>query len=316
MTREILINDNKLNPENIFNEAFKSKAGKEEKPTVTHKWKQQRKFTLHQSYDANTWIIDLVNFDKFWYVFFVEATSRYLIVVQGNSNFITNESVEINLNQRVRTQEYLEAFNEFVRINDGVYPSLLIGDSEKVFWSNEAKELYTENHIKTKIINTKTEGHNGLSILDRLCRTIKDMAYKLNYKGTPDEIIYLVATYNNTFHSTFLKYLRRKITPYEMHENIKLQNEFNEAIAEENLKTRAFTRGYLIKPGTEVVVLRNIFNKFEKIRSRVLDGKWYVVSYSPKNFYTIRCDTPGVDSQEISGVPRSRLRPIYKHLNQ
>ena len=307
MTRvQIQITDKGLNAEDVFNNAFKSKVGTENKPIETHKWVKQDKYILHQTYPINTWLIDLVKFNEFWYVFFVEANTRYLIVIQGNSNFLSSEAVEININRRVDTNTYFEVFNEFIRLNNNVYPTLLIGDSEKVFWSNDAQQFYKEHNISTKIINTVVEGHNGLSILDRLVKTIRDMAFKLEQKGTPDEIIYLVATYNNTYHNTFLKYLNKKLTPLQLHESETLQKQFNEALTEENLKTRLL-RAFYILPGTEVVVKKEVYEKFEKRRSSILKGKWFVLGYNYSGF-TIREQ----DSDEIlESIPRSRLRPIY-----
>ena len=292
-----------------FENAFRSKVGSEVKPIESHKWVKQDKYMLHQTYPIGTWFVDLVKFGDYWYVFFVEACSRYLVVIQGNSNFINNESTEIS-SGRVSAVKFKEAFQEFERINTPHDIKLLIGDTEKAFWSGVMMNYYKSQHIATKTINTVQDGHLGLSILDRLVKTIRDMCFKLEYSETvqPVDMINVVITYNNTFHSTLTRMLKRRISPLEVHESEELQEKFNERLVLDNL-LRRLQRKFIIPIGVEVVVRRKIFRKFEKVRSIVMPGKWYVVGYNSKGFKVKNPETEEV----LQDVPRSHLRPIYHY---
>ena len=290
-----------------FNEAFRSKVGTDTKPTITHKFIEQNRYMLHQIYPTGTWFIDLVKFGDYWYVFFVEACSRYLIVIQGNSNFLTNDAVEVNINQRVRSRTFLEAFHQFERINDKPV-KLIIGDSERAFWSNIMMDYYKSRRIAIKKINISEEGHIGMSILDRLVRTIRDMCFKLKLPESvePKDMINVVITYNNTFHSTLTKYLEQRYSPLDVHNDIELQRKFRDLLSIANLHVRLLTE-FELPIGIEVIVKKEKSKKFEKIRTNTLPGKWYVEDYNSTG-YTIKNNET---NEILTKVPRSRLRPIY-----
>ena len=304
----IEIQEPPINLVNCFKNAFRSKVGTEIKPTESHKWVKQDKYMLHQTYPIGTWFIDLVKFGDYWYVFFVEACSRYLIVIQGNSNFLTESSTEVNLSGRVPTDTFKEVFQQFEKMNVGFEPNLLIGDSEKAFWSQLMRNYYKSKHISTKIINVSQDGHIGMSILDRCVRTIRDMCYKLNLPENcqPVDLINVVITYNNTFHKTFEKALRQKYSPLQMHNNQNLQGLFRIKQFEDNLAIR-LQNNFIIGDNVEVVVKKEKKNKFEKIRTNVLPGKWFIKSHNLKGFKVENSETHEI----LEDVPRSQLRPIF-----
>lgn len=307
MSSTILITDSEPNKLiNTFENAFKTKTGTEHKRSETHKWIKQDKYMFRQIYPIGSWLVDLVKFGEYWYVFFVEACSRYLIVIQGNSNFLTNDAVEINLQGRVPSNIFLEAFQQFERMNSGRI-RLLIGDSERAFWSQTMLNYYASRKIATIKINVSEDGHTRMSILDRVVKTIRDACYKLKYPESvePKDMINVVITYNNTTHATLTKFLGDNYTPLELHTNKTLQEIFNNNLDKDNLDIRN-QKGYIILPGTEVVVKNNENKKFEKHHSNTIAGKWFVVEYK-NSAYTISNEN-GVNLQNI---PRSRLRPIY-----
>ena len=298
-------------PRNTLTEAiqgaFKTKEGTETKKSDSHRWYDQSKYTLHQIYGTYTWFVDLVKFGDYWYVFFVEANSRYLIVIQGNSNFITEDSVQIQLKQRVSSQTFREVFIQFMKMCDNKI-NLLIGDSEKAFWSNDMMKYYEDLNIKTKIMNVSSEGHIGMSILDRLVRTMRDICYRLKLPESvmPKDMIYATIAYNNTIHGAFHKYLGLDVTPSQVHENMEIQDMFVEELRNLNIQTACST-GYNIWVDTEVVVKKEKLKKFEKIRENIMPGIWVVEAKTTRG-YTVKNKSSG---EVLENVPRSRLRPIY-----
>lgn len=290
-----------------YENAFKTKTGTENKVSKTHKWKKQDKYQLHQIYPLGTWFVDLVNFGEFWFIFFVEASSRYLIILNGNLEEMENDDfVEVN-SGRVKSDKFLKQFKEFQKINKSKI-TLLIGDSEKAFWSQQMQNYYKKNKISTRKINTTTQGHLGMSILDRLVKTIRDMLHKLKETDpTPDDLLNVVITYNTTYHTTLSNLLQDRITPKEVHEDENLQREINKAISWENFQIRT-QQNFILKPGVEVVVKRKVLNKNEKIRTQIEEGTWIVEKYTPAGRYTVK----EINSNKIlEEVPRSHLRPIF-----
>ena len=199
----------------------------------------QQRHQLRQVFPPNTWLIDLVCFkdeelrQKFWYVFFVEANTRYLICIPANGNYISESWEETT--PRINKDLFMNHFKAFqeqnvvTKIHDIKAPKQIyqiIGDSEKAFWTSEMQKYYTKNKIKFETVNVSREGHTRLSILDRIVRTIR--GYLLTYAATaedsedtlhptPDVLRQLVESYNETMNS------RLRYEPVQLHNNPDLE---------------------------------------------------------------------------------------------
>ena len=57
--------------------------------------------------------------------------------------------------------------------------NILRFDGEKAIQTDTFKKFMKENDIK--FIPAQTEAHTSLSLIDRLCRTIRDIAFNLGY---------------------------------------------------------------------------------------------------------------------------------------
>ena len=222
---------------------------------------------------------------------------------------MTQDSVQIELSKRVSAQTFREVFIQFLKMCDNKI-NLLIGDSEKAFWSKDMVKYYEDLNIKTKIMNVAVDGHDGMRILDRLVRTMRDICYRLQYPDSvsPKDMIYATVAYNNTIHSAFKRYLNLDLTPSQVHDNIQLQKRFVDELISLNIETACST-GYNIWVGTQVVVKRDRSKTFEKVRENILPGIWVVEAKNTKGFRIKNEDSGEV----IENVPRTRLRPIYPH---
>ena len=304
----ILIEDDPPPLYNVFDKAYKTKIATEFRRSKSHKFVSQHKYMLHQIYPRGTWFVDLVKFGDYWYVFFVEANTRYLIVIQGNSDFLNTDSVLVNTNKRVPTDIFLEVFQRFEEMNEKKV-LLLIGDSEKAFWSKSMREYYNKRNIGIKIINVNEDGHIGMAILDRLVRTIRDICYNMKFTQsvTPKEIIEAVVVYNNTIHHTFKNIVGEDWTPLMVHENEEYEDKFIDGLFNDNIRISS-QGAFLIRNGTKVVVFNEMETKKRKIRSKILDGEFVVEKHNNDGTYTIKNKE---DNSIISNVPRRNLRPIY-----
>lgn len=298
-----------------FSNAFLTKIGNKRKKeyipiAITT---SQASYMEHQVFPLNTWLMDLVRFDNgAWYCWFLEANTRFLIVVEGNGQTITTDAWE-EFSARVPSEFFLEAFKTFQALNkiptsnrktrkgEKRKPvSLIIGDSEKAFWSARMLAYYNQQHIRYERINTKSEGHIRLSILDRSVRTIRDMLYRLDISNVgPDDLYRAVVIYNNTIHRT-LGY-----TPLQVHCNQVLERRVLQRLKTDNWITTHRT-DYQIGEGEEVAV-RQKYKPFEKHRSTVKKGKYTVSNRNKDGSYEVR------DSEsKRSKVYRRDLKPIRK----
>ena len=298
-----------------YSRSFKTKVGKQKKENYTPIaiTSKQSSYMEHQVFPLNTWLIDLVRFDNgAWFCWFIEANTRFLIVVEGNGQTITEEAWE-EYSARVPSEFFFEAFRTFQELNtiptsnrrtrrgEKRKPvSLIIGDSEKAFWSARMLAYYSQQNIHYERINTKQEGHIRLSILDRSVRTIRDILYRLDIMNiAPDDVYRAVIIYNNTIHRT-LGY-----TPLQVHCNPSLERRVIQNLKADNWIT-THRKDYYIGEGEEVAV-RQIYKPFEKHRSTVRSGKHTVSERNKRGQYTIK---DGEGKTFISY--RRDLKPIRK----
>ena len=294
--RPIYILDEETRPiGHDFSIAFDTKEGSERKTNYQSRaiTTSQSKYMEHQIFPLNTWMMDLVRFDNgVWFCWFIEANTRYLIAIEGNGTTITQDAWE-TFSARVPTDYFLEAFKAFQQLNTvptsnrntrtmrGKPISLIIGDSEKAFWSARMIEHYVREGIEYQRVNTQQEGHIRLAILDRSVRTIRDILYRLNIQNiTPDSVYRAVAIYNNTVHRTI------GYTPKQVHCNPALEMRVIQNLKADNWTT-THRKDYDIPSGHEVSV-RKQYGLFEKRRSTVRRGKHTVSGRNKRGQYTIK----------------------------
>ena len=156
----------------------------------------QHRYQQRQIFPKNTWLLDLVCMNdkeakvKYWYVFFVEANTRYLIVLPANG-FYNSGAWEQNVT-RINESNFLRIFKAFRELNFITKPHnrrsavqkkpvfKIIADSEKAFWAKNALDYYKKEKIKLGKVNVRREGHTRMSILDRVVRTIRGLLLSLN----------------------------------------------------------------------------------------------------------------------------------------
>ena len=165
----------------------------------------------------------------------------------------------------------------------------IICDQEPAFISKKFKDFCKQHEIELKyyikndvkgIIETKESSrgvHGALSILDRLCRTIRNMNYNMgNNEAIPPDIMeYLISEYNNSPHSTISKIMKKPITPNMIDNNSKLEDDFVLHLLKQNLKLK-LKKDYNIV-GRNVRCL-NESSKFDKVKKKLLPGIWKVTN--------------------------------------
>ena len=292
---------------NDFVNAFRTKAGKSDKSASQerdHRFKNSiQSVMLHQIHPFDTWLIDEVHFNMFLYVFFVEANTRYLFVVQGNSdNFTPNAYEQDGSEKQISGQSFYEAYNQFVKLN-GKAPKKIILDSALAhdFKAFRAR-INDQNVIIEKVI--AKDNHIALSILDRVVATIRRMCEQLQYSGTPPEMIRVAAIYNNTKHGTLTKALGKATTPADVHNNRDLETRFLNALRRQNIKIQS-KHGYKIPVNSKVIIRNVARNPFQKSSKQTVPGNWLVIEQHGNRYLVEN------DEGEQREVMRRDIKIVY-----
>ena len=301
--------------------------------TTSFPLKRNRKcYQLHKTGARHSYIIDIMFEDRgiipssnekatFCYLLAININTRFLYAQLMNKviNAATNSYGKVNVKS---SRSFILAMERFYQ--QGIIIRHLYGDSEKSFWSPAATGFYDKHNIvdywpvprqkkvqyppfmKTKRkLNDKTEPlHGALAIMDRVIRTLRDMAYNMEVDViTPEIMEMLVSQYNNAPHSTLSKYAGFPVSPAQAHSDIELEDLIVRRIAQENYMIRARPNFY-IPNGTKVKVY-NEKDTMNKRRSIVQPGDNEVIAFT-EGLYVVKNNY----NDELQSVPRWKLQPI------
>lgn len=149
-----------------------------------------------------------------------------------------------------------KAFNEILKQTK---INVLSFDGEASISSQDFQDYLYEHHIH--FIPLKPGSHTSTALIDRLCRTIRDIAFNMGYDGIDNEKMNkIIQIYNSAPHKTLTKILNGKykfkygISPNDMND------ELETAFVEQCLKYNVLIKSqddYYLKPGDKV----RIYNK-------------------------------------------------------
>ena len=164
----------------------------------------------------------------------------------------------------------------------------------KAFESAAAKRFYKQNGIEFEAVRRqiskypdfmqnlnmvraiKSEpSHSSLGIIDRVIRTIRDLAFNLQIGFiTPEAMNYIVKLYNAAPHRTLSKFAGMNVSPNDVDRYDELERYIVRRIHQENYNTMS-KAGYQIPIGSKVNVF-NERNAMAKRRSHIEPGQWIV----------------------------------------
>jgi hypothetical protein len=155
---------------------------------------------------------------------------------------------------------------------------------------------------------TKNEAqHRKLGIVDRVCRTIRDIAFQKHYEPIwPDDMKEITREYNAAPHKTLSELLGFDVSPNMAQANTDLQDELREKINQKQNKI-LHSPGFLLEAGKRVKVFNwRRDDSGNKRRNQVLPGTWEVEQNAP--FLQVR----NTDNDTTLRVARSLVAPIKK----
>ena len=280
--------------------------------------KENKRYFLHKIANRGTWMIDLMFDSNFIYLIAINVNTRYLDAEPLNALIIEDTFLKT---AKKNSTTYLKVLRQIINRNHGIVN--LIGDGELVFNSRISRNFYNRNGITFKPvprqsstryesfmnIKSKTEPlHSSLSIIDRVIRTIRDMAYDMKYDIiTPNRMSDIVKQYNNAPHATLSKYAGQPTSPIEVENDKDLEEFITRRICQENYLISS-QPGFHIPNGTAVKVY-NENSKMRKRRTVIQPGNFHIVRYVDdginRGLYEI-----SDDKNNVQYLPRSKLTLI------
>ena len=276
--------------------------------TDSFNMKEQRRLMKHYVAPRFTFVIDYFFAGKYRYLLAINVNTRKAFFAipdeirkLGHNWNIIGKKGEWNVSSR-------SAIHSLNHIMEETEIRALIMDNESAFNSDAFRQFLERNDIKYsyvvkynvgKVIETQNASRSThtTSIIDRLCRTLRQMNNNL---GNPNEINppmmnYLIDEYNNAVHTTLSQVLKRKVTPNDVDEDINLENELVKRIRIKNFFVEE-SDAYQLKEGSKVRVY-NDANFMDKVKPKLLPGTWEFVARND-GLYTVK------NGKNIIKVPR------------
>ena len=225
----------------------------DKKSVVNQKIIKNRMGKSYSSYIGG-WQMDIFIFKRKYYLLAIEMNSRYAYI----SKLIKSKA----------TKDVLPEIKIFV---EKFKPVSISCDNEASFTSSETINYLISRNVELRVITEQI--HSSLGILNRFCRTLRDMEFqnKLSLEECVD-------IYNNSYHRII------KTKPITIHNDSELEEVYiSRCIFENNLKLKKLHEE--IKPGMKVRYVEENENKLKKIRYKL--SPFYYLVDSIDNFKAV-----------------------------
>lgn len=194
------------------------------------------------------------------------------------------------------TSNLINVFNQFLNDIDRKITSLRF-DNESAVKSKQFQTMLRNNGIT--FIPVVEGSHTSLSLIDRLCRTIRDISYNMGIKIlTQNDINKILNIYNNMYHSSLSKMLGKKITPNEVNNSPELEQQIINYCIDYNKQLKVLHPEIELQVG-QICKVYQPFDKFKK-RRRLLKKDYYKIVNKTGNIYTVQ----NVRNNKKIDVPR------------
>ncbi len=215
--------------------------------------------------------IDIFIYKRKYYLLAININTKYGYI----SKSIKNKSVHA----------VLPEIKIFV---DKFKPDSISCDNEPAFVSKDTVEYLISKDIELRVITEQI--HSSLGIINRFCRTIRDMLFQSKNLSLEEAI----KIYNNSYHRTI------GMKPIDMQKDSELEEMYiSKCIFENKAKIKKLHEN--IKPGTKVRFINEYENKLQKIRYKL--SPYYYIVDSIDNFKAAIMANDG----SIKSVPLYRI---------
>ena len=204
----------------------------------------------------------------------------------GQTNNYDNQiyTITYSTTNKKTTTNLINVFNQFLNDINHQITSLRF-DNESAVKSKQFQTMLRNNNIK--FVPVVEGSHTSLSLIDRLCRTIRDISYNMGIKIlTQNDINKVLNVYNNMYHSSLSKILGKKITPNEVNEHPELEQQIINYCIDYNKQLKVLHPEIELEIG-QICKVYQPFDKFKK-RRRLLKKDYYKIVNKTGNIYTVQ----------------------------
>ena len=289
-----------------------------------------KNYQLHKVRGRNSYLIDLMKSGKIYYLLAINVNTRYLFAEPTNAEFdeTKDEDGIVKVSNSVKNEKLNEKLcvDTMLRlINRGWNPQYIESDGELGFSSDYAgRVIYERYNIQHNTVprqrktqypkfmidesnkwNKKTEPlHGSLAIVDRVTRTIRDIAYNMHIGVIlPPDMEKIVNIYNNAPHQGLSKWAGFSVTPSMVQNDPKLEEYIVRKIVQANHNVMN-KKGFQLKEGTEVKVY-NEKDSLTKRRTVIQPGKFIIEGFN-RGLFKVK----NINDNSIQLVPRFKINPI------
>lgn len=215
----------------------------------------------------------------------------------GQNDYGSREyTITYSTTNKKTTSNLINVFKQFLNDIDHEITSLRF-DNESAVKSKQFQTMLRNNGIT--FIPVVEGSHTSLSLIDRLCRTIRDISYNTGIKIlNQDSINKILNIYNNMYHSSLSKILGKKITPNEVNEHPELEQQIINYCIDYNKQLKVLHPEIELQVG-QICKVYQPFDKFKK-RRRLLKKDYYRIVNKTGNIYTVQ----NVRNNKKIDVPR------------
>lgn len=202
----------------------------------------------------------------------------------SQTNDYGNQEFEIiySTTNKKTTIKLIDAFKKFLKDINYKITSLRF-DGESAIRGRLFQTLL--QNYKIKFIPVIKDSHTSLGLIDRLCRTIRDISYNTRTKIlNQKDIDKILNIYNNMYHSTLSKILNKKITPNEV--DPKLEQQIINYCMDYNNQLKVLYPEINLSIG-QICKVYQPFDKFKK-RRRLLKKDYFKIINKTGNIYTVQ----------------------------
>ena len=288
--------------------------------------RNMKNYTLHKVRPRNSWLIDLMKSGKIYYLLAINVNTRYLLAEPTNATIEESKDADgiVTVSNSVKNEKICADVMQKL-INHGWEPKYIESDGEGGFSSDYVKRvIYERYNIKyqqvrrqkktvypsfmkdeSKKWNKKTEPiHGSLGIIDRVTRTIRDMAYNMKIGVIlPPDMKKIVEYYNNAPHKGLSKYAGFSVTPSMVQNDSNLEEWIVRKIMQKNYEIMN-RKGFKLNSGTNVKVY-NEKDSLSKRRTVIQPGEFIIDGFN-KGLFKVKNKT----DNSIQLIPRYKLHPV------
>ena len=205
--------------------------------------------------------------------------------IGGQNDYGNNVyTITYSTTNKKTTTNLINVFNQFLNDINHEITSLRF-DNESAVKSKSFQTMLRNNGIK--FVPVVEGSHTSLSLIDRLCRTIRDISYNMGIKIlTQNDINKVLNVYNNMYHSSLSKILGKKITPNEVNEHPELEQQIINYCIDYNKQLKVLHPEIELQVG-QICKVYQPFDKFKK-RRRLLKKDYYKIINKTGNIYTVQ----------------------------